>query len=285
MLNSFAPAKVNLYLHVTGKRPDGYHLLDSLAVFPNVGDRLSCAADDALSLELTGRFATGLSAEPDNLVLRAGRLLAERSGHRPGGRLTLEKNLPVASGIGGGSADAAASLRLLRQAWKSDVPLHDIALALGADVPVCLDRRAARMGGIGEILDPAPVLPKFGILLANPGFPVPTADIFRARPPAFSPVPTLPDAWPDVAAMVATLSELQNDLEATAIRLKPGIATVLDQLRALPGALLARMSGSGATCFALFETPQAAALAAASVEQPGWWCWGGGLYEPGVADL
>jgi 4-diphosphocytidyl-2-C-methyl-D-erythritol kinase len=285
MISSFAPAKVNLYLHVTGKRADGYHLLDSLAVFPNVGDILSYAPADTLSLDVTGEFAEGLAAEPDNLVLRSARLLAERSGGSASGRLLLQKNLPVASGIGGGSADAAAALRLLQSAWRRDVKLQEVALALGADVPVCLGRRAARMGGIGEILYPAPKLPGFGMVLVNPGCAVATADVFRARPPTFSPPARLPEAWPEAAAMAAALARLDNDLEATAVALAPAIAGVLESLRALPGALLARMSGSGATCFALLETAAAAAASAVQLQRPGWWCWGGGLYESGVTDL
>ena len=289
MLSSFAPAKVNLFLHVTGKRADGYHLLDSLAVFPAVGDRLTFEPDAALaltlSLTLTGRFGASLSAEPDNLVLRAARHLAAQTAIRPAGRLVLEKNLPVASGIGGGSADAAAALRLLARQWNSTAKLPDIALSLGADVPVCVARRAARMQGIGEMLSPAPKLPVFGMLLVNPGIEVATADVFRARPGPFSAPATLPRVWPDAAAMAADLVQLGNDLQAPAIRLAPGIAQVLAVLQGLPGVLLARMSGSGATCFAIFATPSAAAGAAASLNQPGWWCWGGGLYEPGPDDL
>ncbi len=282
---SFAPAKVNLYLHVTGRRADGYHLLDSLAVFPAMGDRLSYAPAEALSLRLSGPFAAGLDGEADNLVLRAARRLAARAGQVPTGTLLLEKNLPVASGIGGGSADAAASLRLLRAAWGLKTELDEIALALGADVPVCLARRTARMGGIGEILGPAPRLPPFGILLANPGFPVSTASVFRARRAAFSAPAALPAAWPDAGAMAATLATLRNDLEGAATGLAPGIAEVLTWARHLPGCLLARMSGSGATCFALFPTPEQAARAAASGGGRGLWLWGGGLYEGTATDL
>jgi len=285
MLSSFAPAKVNLFLHVTGKRPDGYHLLDSLAVFPAVGDRLTLGPDAALSLQLSGRFGATLSAGPDNLVLRAARLLAAQAGIQPAGRLVLEKHLPVASGIGGGSADAAAALRLLARHWNSSENLPDLALALGADVPVCLGRRPMRMAGVGEILSPAPELPDFGMVLVNPGVELATAEVFRARQQGFSAAASLPASWPDAAAMAAALARLNNDLEAPAIRIAPGIAVVLAALRALPGSLLARMSGSGATCFAIFATPSAAANAAASLNRPGWWCWGGGLYEPGLADL
>jgi 4-diphosphocytidyl-2-C-methyl-D-erythritol kinase len=285
MLSSFAPAKVNLFLHVTGKRADGYHLLDSLAVFPAAGDQLILAPDDALSLTISGRFGASLTAEPDNLVLRAARRLAAQAEIKPAGRLVLEKNLPVASGIGGGSADAAAALRLLTRQWNISANLPEIALALGADVPVCLARRPVRMAGIGEILSPAPKLPAFGMLLVNPGIQVATSEVFRARHQAFSAAASLPASWPDAASMAAGLAQLNNDLEAPAIGIAPGIASVLKALRALPGTLLARMSGSGATCFAIFATPSEAANAAAAINQPGWWCWGGGLYEPGLADL
>jgi 4-diphosphocytidyl-2-C-methyl-D-erythritol kinase len=286
MLQSRAPAKVNLYLHVTGKRDDGYHLLDSLAVFPDVADDVM--VEPAVELELariTGDFGDLLDPEPDNLMLRAARALAESARISAGARLHLVKNLPVASGIGGGSADAAATLRLLRAHWRLNLPLHEIALSLGADVPVCLASRPARMRGVGEILSPPPKLPHFGMLLTNPGVQVPTADVFRARTGGFSPAATLPALWPDAAAMATALSALHNDLEAPAIALAPPIATVLDTMRGLPGALLARMSGSGATCFALFATPAQAEAAAAAIRRPGWWCWGGGLYEPGPADL
>jgi 4-diphosphocytidyl-2-C-methyl-D-erythritol kinase len=288
-VSSFAPAKVNLFLHVTGKRPDGYHLLDSLAVFPAVGDAVSFEPDEALTLSIGGRFGASLAAEPDNLVLRAARMLAAKAGMPAAGRLHLEKNLPVASGIGGGSADAAAALRLLASIWRVAPPLHELALALGADVPACLGSAPVRMGGVGEILVPAPRLPTFGILLVNPGVPVATADVFRGRRGGFSPAANLPEAWPDAAAMAADLARVTNDLEAAAIALAPVIGTVLATLRAIPGVLLARMSGSGATCFALFEAPAAAqaaaAQAAAASRDPAWWCWGGGLYEPGPGDL
>jgi len=281
MPSRFAPAKVNLYLHVTGRRADGYHLLDSLAVFPAVGDVVTAEPADALSLAITGPFAAGLQAEPDNLLLRAARAL------RPGAgaALTLEKNLPIASGIGGGSADAAAALRLLAQLWGVEGSLHETALALGADVPVCLASVPARMGGVGELLSPAPVLPAFGMVLVNPGVAVATPAVFKARQGEFSPPATLPATWPNAASMAADLRACVNDLQAPAIALAPVIAEVLAALAALPGALLARMSGSGATCFALFETPAAAAAAAQGLSRPGWWCWGGGLYDPPPADL
>jgi 4-diphosphocytidyl-2-C-methyl-D-erythritol kinase len=281
VLTRFAPAKVNLFLHVTGRRADGYHELDSLAVFPAVGDVVRVRAAAALTLEVGGPFGVALASEPDNLLLRAARAL------RPGGgaALALEKNLPVASGIGGGSADAAAALTALAELWGVETSLHEVAAGLGADVPVCLASRPARMQGIGEILAAAPVLPDFGIVLVNPGVAVPTPSVFKARAGGFSAVAGLPGAWPDVAAMVDDLNATRNDLQDAAIGIAPVIAAVLDMLAALPGALLVRMSGSGATCFALFETPQAAAAAAETARRPGWWCWGGGLYEPGSPDL
>lgn len=272
----FAPAKVNLYLHVTGRRADGYHLLDSLAVFPAVGDVVEVAMAETLALHLGGRFGTALAAEPDNLLLKAARALAPERG----ATLRLEKNLPVASGIGGGSADAAAALRGLCALWglkRADLP--EIALTLGADVPVCLRSMPARMQGVGEILAPAPRLPSFGIMLVNPGVAVPTPAVFKARQGSFTPPPMLPVQWPDVSAMVADLARCTNDLQAAAIALQPVIAEVLARLNALPGVLLARMSGSGATCFALFATPEAARAAAQMIEQKEWWCWGGGLYQ------
>jgi len=280
MLTRFAPAKVNLFLHVTGKRADGYHLLDSLAVFPAVGDEVRVAAAQELSLSISGRFGGVLQAEPDNLLLRAARAL------RPGAgvALFLEKNLPVASGIGGGSADAAAALLLLAQFWGVEADLQALALGLGADVPVCLESVPVRMGGIGEILTPAPRLPRFGMVLANPGVAVPTPAVFRARQGGFTPPAVLPEAWTDVDAMVAGLAGQTNDLQAAAIGIQPVIGDVLAALEALPGARLARMSGSGATCFALFDSPEDAADAAGLI-QPGWWAWGGGLYEPPPLDL
>ncbi len=278
-----APAKINLFLHVLGRRDDGYHLLDSLVVFAGVADRLRAAPAAGLSLTVGGRFGGALAAEPDNLVLRAARALADAAGIAPTARLELDKTLPVASGIGGGSADAAAALRLLARLWGiapggsggRPVDLAALAAGLGADVPVCLAGRPARMGGVGEVLAPAPRLPEFGLVLVNPGVPVATPDVFRARTGPFSAQAALPDGWPDAAAMAEDLAQLRNDLEAPARGLCPPVGAALDALAARPGCLLARMSGSGATCFGLFPTPAAAETAAAALARPGWWCWGG----------
>jgi 4-diphosphocytidyl-2-C-methyl-D-erythritol kinase len=272
-----APAKVNLYLHVTG-REDEYHTLDSLVVFAGVHDTLTATVDDRLSLHITGPFGAGLAAGADNLVMRAAWALSDLTTDRPGARLTLEKNLPVASGIGGGSADAAAALRLLCRLWGLSVPprtLHRIAVGLGADVPVCLNGWPARMGGIGDVLSGPPGLPDYGIALVNPGVAVATGEVFRARTGGFSEDAALPAAWPDAVAMARALAEYKNDLEAPAIRLCPAIGDVLDALGATDHCLIACMSGSGATCFALYETPAQAAQAAQSIARPGWWSWGG----------
>jgi 4-diphosphocytidyl-2-C-methyl-D-erythritol kinase len=281
IFRSAAPAKVNLLLHVTGRRADGYHELDSLAVFAEVGDVVTAAPGPALGLTFSGRFGGALSAEPDNLVLRAARAL------RPDGMaaLHLEKNLPIASGIGGGSADAAAALRALAKLWGTTIDLAPLALRLGADVPVCLASRAMRMQGIGEILAPAPALPPCGLVLVNPGVAVPTPAVFRARTGGFSAPADLPARWDSAASMVASLAACKNDLQQAAIGIAPVIGDALATLARLPGALLARMSGSGATCFALFETPAAAQAAATLIEPAAWWRWGGGLYEPANTDI
>jgi 4-diphosphocytidyl-2-C-methyl-D-erythritol kinase len=282
LLLECAPAKINFYLHVTGRRPNGYHLLDSLAVFAGACDTITAQAAEDLTLELKGPFGATLAVEPDNLVLRAARALAAEAGIPAHATLTLEKNLPIASGIGGGSADAAAALRILTRLWAISPPhgtLTRIAAALGADVPVCLNNTPARMAGIGEILSPGPALPSFGIALINPGIAVATPAIFRARQGPFSPPATLPGHWPDAAAMAAGLAYLTNDLQPPAEALCPAITDVLAALRATDGCLLARMSGSGATCFGLFANPAQAAAARAQA-RPGWWCWTGSAYHP-----
>ena len=277
MLREEAPAKVNLFLRVVGRREDGYHLLDSLAVFAGIGDEIVAAPQDGLTLTLDGPEAGALAGETDNLVLRAARALAAAAGRPAAAELALVKRLPVASGIGGGSADAAATLRALVRLWRLDagrVDLPRLALTLGADIPVCLASRPARMGGIGEIVAASPRLPEFGLLLSNPRVPLPTPSVFRARTGAFAPPAQLPDAWPDAARMAADLASLGNDLQDAAVSLCPPVAEVLAAIAAQPGCLLARMSGSGATCFGIFATPARAATAAAALPTS-WWRWGG----------
>jgi 4-diphosphocytidyl-2-C-methyl-D-erythritol kinase len=276
---AFAPAKVNLYLHVTGRRADGYHLLDSLVAFADIGDRVTASSAAALSLEVSGPEAAGVAAlGGDNLVMRAARLLAGHAGIRPAGAvLRLVKNLPVASGIGGGSSDAAAAIRALCALWglaSDELPMAALAAELGADLPVCLYARAAWVEGIGERIEPAPDLPEAGIVLVNPGQPLPTAAVFSAASGRFAPTAGRFAPMPRTAAGLAwALSDRRNDLTEAAIGLVPAIASVLAALEQLPGALLARMSGSGATCFALFADRMSAerACAALAATEPGWW--------------
>jgi 4-diphosphocytidyl-2-C-methyl-D-erythritol kinase len=271
-----AHAKVNLCLHVLGRRADLYHEIDSLAVFAAAADTLLAEPAPALTLEVEGRFAAALGAAEDNLVLRAARALAAAAGVDAGARLRLVKRLPVAAGIGGGSADAAAALRALDRLWGLEfgpARLGAIAAGLGADVPVCLGVQPARMGGVGQRIGPAPVLPCFGLLLANPGIALSTPAVFAARRGPFDPPADLPGSWPDAAAMAAGLARCRNGLEAAAIALCPPVARVLEVLGRLPGARLARLSGSGASCFTLFDDDRAAARAAVLLaqDQPGWW--------------
>lgn len=281
-LSEAAPAKVNLFLHVLGRR-DGYHTLDSLAVFAGIGDRLCFNPDEGLSLAVQGPFAAALAGEDDNLVLRAARLLAAEVHMMPQGRLTLEKLLPVASGIGGGSSDAAAALRLLSRAWRVDDRdvLGRVAARLGADVPVCLAARPSRMGGIGERVEPGPRLPRCGIALVNPGVALATGAVFAARQGEWSEPAALPAGWHSARSMASDLAPLRNDLQRAAVALAPVVAEVLAAVAATPGCLLARMSGSGATCFGLYARSEEAVRAAAelSAARSAWWCWGGALHE------
>lgn len=286
-LSETAHAKINLYLHVTGRRADGYHLLDSLAVFAGAADSLTYVPSGSpLSLDLTGPFGAALAAEAtdDNLVMRAAALLTEGRDTPRTGRIVLEKSLPVASGIGGGSADAAATLRLLDRLWTLDTPparMQHVAERLGADVPVCIAQKPARMRGIGERLDPAPTLPPCGMILVNCGEAVSTPSVFRVRDAGFSPEADLPAAWSSAQEMVADLARLTNDLQDPACRICPPIRTVLDAIATLPGCLLSRMSGSGATCFGLFASAEDARVAARQLAEQGpgqdWWIWGGAL--------
>lgn len=270
MITETAPAKINLFLHVGDRRDDGFHPLQSLAVFTALGDALAMEEAGDLSLTIEGPFAKGLAGEGDNLVLRAARALGGG-----GAKLTLTKNLPVASGIGGGSADAAAALRGLAGLWHaSDKNLHDIAATLGSDIPVCLDSVAAFMEGRGEILRPALSMPRVPMLLVNPGVPVPTRDVFAALQARSGADMKLPrGAFQDTADLLRFLDSTRNDLEAPAIALQPVIGEVLKAIAALPGALLARMSGSGATCFGLFADDDCCRRGARILAEamPGWW--------------
>lgn len=279
-----APAKVNLSLRVLGRRADGYHELDSLVAFAGVGDELSLTPGEPAAVQVSGPFAAGLSTGSDNLVLKAERVLREEIAGLRSGRFHLVKRLPIASGIGGGSADAAAALRLL--ARLNDLSLsHPALLAtagrIGADVPVCLEARARVMRGIGEQLGPPLRMPRLFALLVNPGVAVETAPVFRAlglragqghtgRVEAFKVEEPSPATS---VSLIAALAASGNDLEAPARAVAPAIGEVLSALSALPGCRLARMSGSGATCFALFDDCRASAAAGKQLarRQPGWW--------------
>jgi 4-diphosphocytidyl-2-C-methyl-D-erythritol kinase len=275
-----APAKVNLTLRVLGRRADGYHEIESLVAFAGVGDRLSFAPGGALALTVRGPSAGEAGATADNLVLKAARALADRLPTVGAGTFDLEKRLPVAAGLGGGSADAGAALRLLARTnnLAADDPLlYAAARATGADVPVCLDPRTRLMRGIGEILSSPFKLPPLQGVLVNPGVALSTKAVFaRWKPPAAPVVPadlTLLTAMSKRDQLVRFLLSQANDLESAAIALAPVVADVLLALSSQPHCELARMSGSGATCFAVFASAIAAIKAAEAIhaEYPNWW--------------
>jgi 4-diphosphocytidyl-2-C-methyl-D-erythritol kinase len=271
-----AAAKINLDLWVVGRRADGYHELDSLVVFAPPCDRLRLEDDARLSLEVTGPFAATLAGQPDDLVLRAARALAERVGRAPGARIALDKRIPVAAGLGGGSADAAATLRGLNRLWQlglSAANLLPLAAGLGADVPVCLAARPTRMRGIGDRLEPVRDLPELFLLLVNPRQPVSTAAVFAGLGDLAGPPPDLGPPPAARSRLMAWLRARPNHLEAPARRLLPALDQVLAALAGQPGCALARMSGSGATCFGLFDDRDALARAAAAIAaaHPDWW--------------
>ncbi|MQA66492.1 MAG: 4-(cytidine 5'-diphospho)-2-C-methyl-D-erythritol kinase [Alphaproteobacteria bacterium] len=313
-----APAKLNLYLHVTGRRASseaavsrnvgaprdgtpssatrgGYHTLDSLIAFAGLADRViaSPAPSGEITLTIDGPFVDAIAtAGEDNLVLRAARALAAATGTKAGARLHLTKNIPVAAGLGGGSADAAATLRALTELWGVDAAprLDEIALSLGADVPVCLASRPSLVTGIGEVVTPAPALPHAGLLLVNPGVAVATAAVFAAFDAASAAIPEgardvriPPVVFATAAALAAALAPARNDLTAAAQSLVPAIGEVLAALAAAEGCRLARMTGSGATCFGLFDDPGAAEAARRIVARghPEWWAWAGGFAARG----
>jgi 4-diphosphocytidyl-2-C-methyl-D-erythritol kinase len=274
-----APAKVNLFLHVGPLEADGYHPLASLVAFADVGDRLTVERADRLSLAVTGPFSGALEGEGDNLVLRAVRALGAAAGiGEPGLRITLDKQLPVAAGLGGGSSDAGAVLKLVRDALElsfDDEALAEIAASIGADGPMCLHARAAWARGRGDVLTFEPALPPLPALLVNPGVPSSTGAVYRAfdaGAPGLADTPPPPLNW-SAPAVEAWLQMQRNDLQAPAVALAPAIGEALSATEALPGARLTRMSGSGATVFALFATRAAAGTAgqALSTLRPDWW--------------
>lgn len=269
-----APAKLNLALHVTGRRPDGYHLLDSLVAFTRFGDRVTIAPSDEDRFEITGPYAEGLPVDDGNLVVRALKAMRAEFGRPDPVHITLEKNLPVASGVGGGSSDAAAVLRGLARLWDltpDESRLARIGLGLGADVPMCLAARPLLARGIGEEITPVDGFPSLGIVLANPGVALSTAAVFGALVSRNSePLPPLPGQL-DFHTLCNWLETTRNDLEAPAHSLEPAIGETLAALRKA-GAHFVRMSGSGATCFGLFESGNLAKRAASEIRKrrPGW---------------
>jgi 4-diphosphocytidyl-2-C-methyl-D-erythritol kinase len=278
---AFAPAKVNLFLHVGAPGEDGFHPICSLMAFADVGDRVSTFEAEALSLRVAGPFARDLAGEGDNLVMRAARvLIAEaRRPVAPAG-LSLEKLLPVASGLGGGSSDAGAALRLLREALDLKIDnsrLEALAASLGADGAACLWGAPALAQGRGERLSPAPGLPPLDAVLVNPRTPVSTPEVYRrfdadGRFSEVSP-PAAPEAFEDATELAAWLAVQRNDLEAAAVAVAPAVGAVLETLAGEPEALLARVSGSGGTCFALCASDIEAESLAERVEAmaPEWW--------------
>ena len=265
MARAFAPAKINLTLHVTGQRADGFHLLDSLVVFADIGDQVSVSRLDRMRLQVTGPLAAGVPDGANNLVLRAARLTGVA-----GADIILEKHLPMAAGIGGGSSDAAAVIRAMVQSH--GIPIPDNVLDLGADVPVCLMAKSARMSGIGETVVAVDQMPTLHAVLVNPGIAISTPKVFRAVDrrdgAAMDDIPKFADAMD----CVQWLRRQRNDLQPAAIKLAPAISDVLTAL-GQSGAIFARMSGSGATCFGLYESEIAARSAARtlSTDNTGWW--------------
>jgi len=281
-LDAFAPAKVNLFLHVGGPDAEGYHPISSLMLFADVGDRVTLQAADAPSFATTGRFGGEIPPGDDNLVVRATQALHARlGGPVPPFRLVLDKALPIAAGLGGGSSDAGAALRLLRQGLASDLPdadLEAVAASLGADGAACLWGAPVMAQGRGERLSPAPALPELHAVLVNPLVPSPTGAVYRAYDAAVAPEgeapPPLLDGLASVEEVCAWLAAFtRNDLQAPAVALEPRIGQVLDLLAGEPETLLARMSGSGATCFALCAGDIEAEGLAERIERmrPDWW--------------
>jgi len=284
VITEAAPAKINLFLHVGERRADGFHPLQSLAVFTGIGDLLTMEPDFGLSMVIDGPFAKGLEAEGDNLVLRAARALDTK-----GAKLTLTKNLPVASGIGGGSADAAAALRGLNQLWelnREETALCEIAAGLGSDIPACVLSASCFKEGRGEVLRAVETMPRVPMLLVNPGVAVPTKDVFAALDERSGVEMALPRGhFADTADLLRFLETTRNDLEAPARRIQPVIGEVLKAIAALPGALMTRMSGSGATCFGIFADDDCCRRAAEKLKQrqPDWWIAPTCVPEAGIA--
>ena len=269
----FAPAKLNLFLHVIDRRADGLHDVRSLIVFCDVGDEIEIAPADDLSLSVEGPFVAALGA--DNIVMRAARALRAERAPGCGAAIRLTKNLPVGAGLGGGSSDAAATLRVLGRLWNAEdqETLAHIAANLGADVPACLAARPVIVSGIGDRIEFAPTTPALALVLINPGVAVSTADVYARCQPTAEPRSVHTDPPSELTRLIGWLDERSNHLTAPARELAPEIGDVLEFLTAQPNCLLSRMSGSGATCFGLFEDLESAAIVAERAQQTDsrWW--------------
>ena len=265
-VEAFVPAKVNLTLHVTGQRDDGYHTLDSLAMFADIGDRMTITMPGDYKLTVEGPMAEGVPGDESNLVLRAARMM------RINADIRLEKHLPNAAGLGGGSGDAAATLRVL--SGFSGKPVPGDGIELGADVPLCLQSEAARVTGIGDTVTPVPNLPPLHAVLVNPRLPVLTAEVFkRLKHKVNRPMPEEIPAFDTPAELIAWLRGMRNDLQEPAIEAEPVIRQVFETLEKTPGCQLARMSGSGGTCFGIYKDAETAGSAAGRLQEsfPSWW--------------
>lgn len=292
-LSIFAPAKINLYLHVTGRQDNGYHLLDSLAVFADIGDKITIEPSYDFAFQVSGPYAPAFTAQDrdasrnsGNLVVRAAYALADQMGKDLPFRITLIKNLPLAAGIGGGSSDAAALLWGLMSLWNIPMTtspwLPDLMRKIGADVPACLRCMPVRMTGIGDILDPVANLPEIPVVLVNPGKHCATPEVFRRFIGPMRMAKPLPDSLTTPRGLIDFLKNQDNDLTPAACEIVPEIEEAIGLLSAQEGCGLARMSGSGATVFGLFESMDDAeyAIAAIANARPGWWVRGGTINSP-----
>lgn len=266
-----APAKINLMLHVTAKRDDGYHRLQSLVMFADVGDEVALTPSTEFTLRVTGEFAGLLQG--DNLISKAANALALAANMKPHGTITLDKKLPIGAGLGGGSSDAAAALKLLADDWNIAAPLAKIATALGSDVPACLHGAPLWMEGAGDELSPVSLPFDVPALLVNPRQEVATQAVYQKVKPPYSPHLTLPTGFATLAALLEFLRSTHNALEEPALSIAPIIRKVMHDVSFLPGCLLSRMSGSGATCFGIFPSQKACINAGRELENlhPNWW--------------
>ncbi len=281
--NIFAPAKINLYLHVTGRRDDNYHNLDSLVCFTDIGDSITIEPAEKFDFSIQGPFAANFPQDAQkatdkstNLIVKAVFMMAQILEQLPNFKITLNKNLPIASGMGGGSSNAAATLWALEKRWgitELSTILPDIFTQLGADVPVCYYAHPARIRAIGDIVDPVPPLPEADIVLINPNQSCPTPSVFDRHQAIDQSEITLPDHFGDLDNFVHFLQKQRNDLTESAIEIVPEIAQILESLNNQPGCQLSRMSGSGATCFGIFINADLAqnARKAISAAYPKWW--------------